>query len=93
MLYYHYISNIVKERAMANYKYIDVNKASEVTGLKPATLRKYARESRIPHYRYGGESQVRYRFIEEELKEWVEQHRVEVKKYIHGPRNLHTDWP
>ena len=63
---------------MANYKYIDVNKASEVTGLKPATLRKYARESRIPHYRYGGESQVRYRFIEEELKEWVEQHRVEV---------------
>ena len=93
MLYYHYISNIVKESAMANYKYIDVNKASEVTGLKPATLRKYARESRIPHYRYGGESQVRYRFIEEELKEWVEQHRVEVKKYIQGPRDLHTDWP
>ena len=68
-------------------KYIDINRASEVTGLKPATLRKYARESRIPHYRFGGENQARYRFVEEELQEWIEQHRVDVNNYVNGPRH------
>ena len=65
---------------------VDVNMAAEITGLKPSTIRKYAREQKIPHYKFGGGKNGRYRFIPEEIIEWVKAHRVVVYENRHSPR-------
>tara|TARA_R100000808_G_scaffold7223_2_gene21350 strand:+ start:7740 stop:8009 length:270 start_codon:yes stop_codon:yes gene_type:complete len=72
-------------------RYIDVNEAAEITGLKPATIRKYAREERIPHYRYGAD-QARYRFDKEEIYEWIQDHKVEVNRNSPKSKNKESDY-
>ena len=66
---------------------VDVNTAAEITGLKPATIRKYAREKKIPHYKFGGGKTGRYRFIPQEIIEWVKAHRVVVDENRNSPRS------
>jgi excisionase family DNA binding protein len=66
---------------------VDVNIAAEITGLKPSTIRKYAREQKIPHYKFGGGQKARYRFIPEEIIEWVKAHRVVVLQNKNSPRS------
>ena len=47
---------------------IDIIGASALLGVKPATIRYWVQEKRIPHYKLG----AMIRFSEDKLRAWVE---------------------
>ena len=56
--------------------FLDYAEAARLLGLSPYTLRRYVSGRRLPHRKIG----KRVFFDPEELRSWVESHRVGVQK-------------
>jgi excisionase family DNA binding protein len=50
-------------------KLLDYNEASQILGLRPATLRTWVSARRIPYVKLGGS----VRFVPEQLKDFIEK--------------------